>query len=298
MQNWIAIILLWCIYQTAPAQGHDWWADNVGWDGKAHWSTYITFSPRHLGPNALPVPSLDDGLIENEHFLRASVQTHVTRGDFTLNPFLQFTYAMVPNRISFDLFMTPVEYFSMSHEKRTERRTFHYLYGKQVAVGDVYLHTNVQLTRGRWDTRLRLGFRYASSNMVGLARFTDSPGYYFDLNAARTIRETDSNRWRLAAMLGLYVWQTNSDVRFQNDAILFGLGLNYEHNDWHWGAHIRGYSGYLNNGDRPVVWKTHLRRSFNRMQAETSYQVGLHDFAYHSVELGVRYWLESKDGEN
>lgn len=295
MKKWILIPLFWCCYNLSFSQGHDWWAANVGWDGKAHWSTYIVYAPRHLGPNALPVPSLGDGRIENEHYLKASLQTHISKGDFTLNPFLHLAYALVPNLISFDLFMVPVEYFRMSHEKRTERHTFHYFYGRQVAIGDVYLHTNIQLTRKRWDTRLRLGYKYASSNMVSLARFTDTPGYYFDLNAARTLSEKNGTNLRLTAMLGMYVWQTNSDIRFQNDALLFGMGLNYQRGSWLIGTHIRGYSGYLNNGDRPVVWKTEMSRAFDRFRVEGSYQVGLHDFAYHSLELGVAYFLMQND---
>ena len=295
--------MLCCGFNSSWSQDHNWWANNVGWDGKAHWSTYIIYAPRHLGPNALPVPSLDDGRIENEHYFKTTMQTHVSKGDFTVNPFLHFTYALVPDVVSFDLFMVPAEYFIMSHEKRTERRTFHYVYGRQVAIGDVYFNTNFQLTRKRWDTRFRMGYRYASSNMVALARFTDMPGYYFDLNAARTVHEKDGNSLRLSAMLGMYVWQTNSDTRYQNDALLFGLGVNYQHGGWRTETHIRGYSGYLNNGDRPVVWKTELSRVYKRLKVEFSYQMGLHDFAYHTLEIGAAYFLtkntcQPKFGDN
>lgn len=292
-----ATLIFWlAALHEASAQDHKWWAENVGWDGETHWSHYIISSPRFLGPNALPVPALDDGRIHNEHFLRATVQTHVMKGDFTLNPHLQLTYALVPDLISFDLFMTPVEYFRMSHTIRTERRTFHVFYGNQVAIGDLYLHTNIQLTRRKWDTRLRLGYKYATSGMQGLARFTDTPGYYFDLSAGRDLYREPERSLRLMIMAGLYVWQTNSDVRFQNDAILFGLGGRYQSGRWILDSHVRGYSGYLNNGDRPIVWRTELTYERERIRWLFAYQKGLHDYAYHTLEIGMIYKLRLELG--
>ncbi len=289
---YLSIAFLFLFYYQTLAQGHDWWANNVDWDGSTHWSRYIIASPDLMGPNALPIPDLDDGRIQNEHFFKFSAWAHLSKGDHTFNPRLQFTYAMVPERISFDLFMVPVEYFNMSHEKKTERRTFHVFYDRKLAIGDLYLHTNIQLTKKKWDSRLRLGFKYASSSMQGMARFTDAPGYYFDLSAGKDL-PLGVRKIRFMIMAGFYVWQTNSDTRFQNDAFLFGLGGRYCLGKFMLESHIRGYAGYLNHGDHPIVWKTQVSRERKPFRFELGYQRGLHDFDYHSLELGAVYWLNS-----
>ena len=133
--------------------------------------------------------------------------------------------------------------------------------------------------------------------MQGMARFTDAPGYYFDLSAGRDL-SFGTKKIRFMAMLGFYVWQTNSDTRVQNDAFLFGLGGRYPFGSFILESHVRGYVGYLNHGDHPIVWKTQLSRDLGRSHPlgkpiglEFSYQLGLHDFQYHSFELGVVYGL-------
>ena len=126
------IALLFLLSNKISAQGHDWWAANVGWDGKTHWSRYIISSPNKMGPNALPIPDLDDGRIQNEHALKFSALAHLGKGDHTFNPRLQLTYALVPERISFDLFMVPVEYFNMSHEKKNRATHFSCLLSSKI----------------------------------------------------------------------------------------------------------------------------------------------------------------------
>ncbi|MBK6949502.1 MAG: hypothetical protein IPH16_16765 [Haliscomenobacter sp.] len=84
-----AAVLALGLVACAPAlraQGHDWWANNVGWDGKSHWSTYIISQPRYLGPNALPIPSLLNGLLEEQGFLALDAFSHSANGDQTFNP--------------------------------------------------------------------------------------------------------------------------------------------------------------------------------------------------------------------
>ena len=288
----LSLIILGFVRPGLQAQGHDWWANNVGWDGDSHWSTYIISSAAFMGPNALPIPRFEDGVIADQHFIDITSNAHFTPGDYTYN--LKFTggYTLVQNLIAFEVSWVPVEYFNMSHEKKTERQTFHVFYNNKFAVGDLYLHTNIQLTRKKWDTRLRLGYKYATSSMQGMARFTDAPGYYFDLNAGKDLLKRRDRRLRLMIMAGMYVWQTNSDVRFQNDAILFGLGGRYLAGPFSLEMHIRGYSGYLNNGDRPIVWKTEFSHRINNVSWKVGYQLGLHDFSYQSLEFGGRYWLE------
>jgi hypothetical protein len=274
-----------------PAQDHEWWANNVNWDGQTHWSRYITSSPRFMGPNALPIPAQNDGRIAMQHQLRMMGNAHFTTGDQTWNPRLFLDYVLVPEKISFQLNWVPVEYFQMSHDLKTERQTFHTFYNADLATGDVQLHTNIQVlevARHGLDARLRIGYRFASSSLHGAARFTDAPGYFFDAGFGKAFAQKDL-RIRPSLMLGFYVWQTNRADQFQNDAFLYGLGLDIDWKDYQLQASFRGYAGYLDDGDRPGTIDLRLARRWEFFQISLGGGVGLWDNLYNRLEVGSGY---------
>ncbi len=285
-----AAVLALGLVACAPAlraQGHDWWANNVGWDGKSHWSTYIISQPRYLGPNALPIPSLPNGLLEEQGFLALDAFSHSANGDQTFNPHLTAYVLPAPGKVAMELQWIPVEYFVMSHAVKTERKVFHLSYDSRWATGDVLLHTYVQVLRhpqAPADALLRIGYRFPSSSMLGAARFTDAPGYFFDLSAGKPL----ARNWRLYGMLGFYVWQTNRDDRLQNDAFLFGAGLSHTASSWEWKASFRGYWGYMGSGDDPMAVSLSLqRRSSHRASWRLGVQQGLLDLRYSTLFVGV-----------
>ncbi len=273
------------------AQDHTWWANNVGWDTKSHWSEYLIYSAKYMGPNALPVPDLAGGHIDNENSVRITGASHFCPGDRTYNANVYANLNLVKDIISFDLYYLPVEYFNMSHELKTERKTFFWFYYKKFAQGDTYLNTNVQLLQRGVNLKLRLGYKFPTSSMIALARFTDRPGYYFDLAFDKNLIKSSNNALRIMGMVGFYVWETNNDNQYQNDSFLYGLGLAYERDGLRLQTNLRGYHGYMENGDSPLVWKTSAAKRLGRVSVNMSYQVGLHDFKYHSLEAGVGYYF-------
>jgi hypothetical protein len=62
-------------------------------------------------------------------------------------------------------------------------------YNDTKAQGDIYANINFQIFN-KWrkyiHLALRAGFRYPTSSSVDAARFTDAPGYHFDVSAAKT----------------------------------------------------------------------------------------------------------------
>lgn len=272
------------------AQDHDWWANNVGWDGKSHWSTYIISQPRYLGPNALPIPSLPNGLLQEKGFLALDGFSHSATGDQTFNPVFTGYVLPAPGKVALELQWIPLEYFSMSHARKTERRVFHLFYDSRWATGDVLLNTYIQLLRrpqSSADALLRIGYRFPSSSMLGAARFTDAPGYFFDLSAGKPL----GPNWRLSGMLGFYVWQTNRDDRLQNDAFLFGAGLSHTTPGWEWTASFRGYWGYMGSGDDPMAASLSLqRRAPGRFAWRLGVQQGLLDLRYSTLFVGAIFY--------
>ena len=290
------LILFTLLPFTASTQDHYWWANNVGWDGQRFWGDYIIRSTRLLGPNALPIPRLGNGRVPNERSFALSGNSHFTPGDATQNLALYGTYNLVPDVISFELYWVPIEYFTLSHAIKTERKTFHIFYNEHLASGDIYLHTLIQLLKAEThplDLALRIGYRFPSSTMLGMARYTDAPGYYLDLSFGKKLIDGNLDL-SVQGMGGIFVWQINQNRQNQNDAALFGLGLNLEGKNWALSPAFRGYSGYLNNGDRPMALSLSGQFDLNpRWQLFGTLQTGLGDLLYDSFELGSKFRFSS-----
>lgn len=289
MRSILGILLFGILPSVTWAQDHVWWSQNVGWDGVTHWREYLVFSPRYLGPNALPVPEQSLGRVFRHSEVHLAGNVHWSPGDRTINPAGYLRYAAWPGRISFDLYWVPVEFFRTSHHWKTERNVFHTFYDTRQAGGDVILQTQFQVFSElpkRPGLALRVGYRFPSSNTVGAARFTDSPGFHIDFSAGKdwTIGQ---DTLRPVAMLGLLVWQTNQDDQVQNDALLYGAGLEYRVGKWMLRGICRGYAGYLDNGDRPVQIEFLVRKDWSWGALWSRYIGGFGDWPYQRWEFGV-----------
>jgi hypothetical protein len=297
----VFLVLLFYTLST-HAQDHAWWADNVGWDGDSHWREYLTYAPRFLGPNALPIPPMAWGRPAEDHAITLTGHHQRAAGDRTWNPGITARYAAVPGRITFEAYWIPVEYYRTSHEWKTERNVFHIFYEDQTAHGDFHLRTHVRLweeTERRPGISLRVGYRLASSNKVGAARFTDAPGYHFALSAGKDLFPNSRIQWRAAFLAGIYVWQTNQPTHVQNDGILAGLGLRAGKDGWTAELDGRGYFGYLNNGDRPVAVSLRVERMWGEWSGFLRVQDGFGDLLYTQFSCGVtrRFTVKSSSSE-
>ncbi len=270
---------------VASSQDHQWWADNVQWDGKSHWSSYIISMPRYLGPNALPIPELSWGNVPEHSTLGWELQGHFMRGDRTANAVLRGVYRVTPGKIALEAFWIPAEYAVVSHERKTERRVFHRFYDRRWATGDVYVQTTLQLFKGgnKEGFMLRIGQRMPASNMQGAARFTDAPGFYSDLSKSMEL----GGDWCLAGMAGVYIWQTNRDDQFQNDALLFGAGLSRSFGPVQMDLSFRGYLGYMGSGDDPLAAAARILFSGERWNGRFTLQQGFLDLRYTTLSFGV-----------
>jgi len=287
--GYIILVVLLSLANHLRSQDHYWWAENVNWDGVSHWSEYIVYSPRFMGPNALPIPSLSTGTVHDRSQISLTGNVHLATGDHTYNATIYANYVLVADRISFDLVHVPYEFFEVNHETKTARKVFHTFYNNTRAMGDLYFNTNVQLARSdRRQWALRLGYKFPTSTMQGAARFTNSPGYYLDLSYGQIWKSANYDiLW--FGMVGFYAWQTNSDEQFQNDALLMGTGLTFSITKWKLSQVVKGYFGYLGIGDQPVVAKTKVSFDLGAWILLSSVQFGLHDIPFTSLELGIGY---------
>jgi hypothetical protein len=141
------------------------------------------------------------------------------------------------------------------------------------------------------DLIFQIGYRMPSGTDYGSARYSDGPGYHFAINMGKPLNK--SKTLKLTAMAGFYVWQIESDIFKQDDAFLFGAGLEYRKKNFSLHTNIAGYLGYLENqGDKPVVFRTRAEQHFKKMKLVLGFQQGLNDFDYSSFDAGLRFFFK------
>ncbi|MCX8020783.1 MAG: hypothetical protein N2747_09850 [Chitinophagaceae bacterium] len=286
------LLMLAAFCYPVKAQTLQQWAQTVQWDGVTHWSRYIRMKPLYLGPNALPIPFCGNGEVANEISVYAGLNGHFMKGDKTQNLFLRANYGVVKDLVSVDLQYIPLEFYQMSDAIKKERRVYYTHYYDNVARGDLMMHINFRL-RKKWERFvqlvLRFGFRYPSGSDLETARYTDGMGYFFDISFGKPLNDS----WKIIGMAGFYVWEMNEINNRQNDAFLFGSGLEWQKKDWKMQIYTAGYLGYqYRSGDKPIVVRGLGEWKRNKTAFHFFLQQGLHDFRYFTTGIGCRYLLK------
>ncbi len=295
IQGLLAFVIIASFSIPIIAQDDDytWWNNKHNWDGHSPWTSYLTYSPAYFGPNALPVPEIRDAAIDRKMGVESRADLHFSKGDNTQNLFLKLHYPFWDGRIAVEVYGVPVEHFKMDTLTR-DKRAGRDKDARGVVAGDVHFGTLIQLLRDkdRWpDLLLGFSFRAPSGGGLGNARYTDAPGYHFDVSAGKSFPLGEKLQLRPYFMLGFYVWQTNLEINPQNDAFLYGAGLSLLHERFECHARWGGYKGYLNNGDAPMVLRARAAYKFANADLRLSFQQGLHDFEYSTISLGVVFWV-------
>ena len=272
---------------------YDWWNEKHNWDGLTHWTRYLTISPKFMGPNALPVPEMNKGVVSNEFSLEVRGDQHWGIGDQTQDVYARLYVPLAKNRVGVELFYVPIEWYRLTAETRDLRKARE-LDAEGVAAGDVYFGTTIQAIREKNKHKLPslvLGLygKTASGTHLFNARFTDTPGYYFDGHLGKKFSLSKKSKAfiRFYGMLGFYVWQTYSGTFLQNDSFSFGVGstLSFGHIDIT--NDFAGYIGYIDNGDKPMVYRFLFAYKLKHLTYQLRYQWGLQDYDYQTLGFSV-----------
>ena len=290
-QTIVVVFLLMVI--SVKSQDLQWWNEKHNWDQHTHWTQYLTVSPAFFGPNALAVPEFYDGKLKNKLEFENGLFGHFSNGDKTFNCHSSLSVP-IGERVAVEAYMVAVEYFELDTLTRDARavRDFD---SKGFASGDVYFGTRIQIVEEHEkipDLVLGLSFKTASGSQLKNARFTDTPGYFFDLSFGKSYKP----HWKHIKMIrpfgliGFYSWQTYMENNQQNDAAMYAAGIHFELNKIRISNSIGGYYGYLNNGDRPLVYRFRLTAGIhNSFIYKLSYQYGINDFQYQTIGLSLIY---------
>jgi hypothetical protein len=272
-----------------------WWGEKHNWDGFRHWTAYTKLTSKFMGPNALPVPDSKKGILPNQTTLKLAGEGHFSDGDNTQNLFSSFYLPMFSERIGLQLEMVPVEFYKMDDKTRDERISREFV-SEGRTVGDLYIATFIQLTKDHKklpDMVLGINFKTASGANLDAARFTNTPGYFFDLSASKeiTFNSKRISSIRPHALAGFYVYQTYLENNYQNDAFMYGLGIDVNSKKVTYEASLNGYVGYLNEGDRPMV----ARLGIGSNHAEkANYGIRLQQGIFHQQYTTIRVYCVLK----
>lgn len=290
MRILIVVLLLFSCSQ-ASTQTRQRWEEVVGWDGVSHWSRYMITLPAFQGPNSLPVPQPGNGRIDSNSYIGVSGAFHFMEGDHTQNLVINGHIAVVKDVVGVELTWVPWERYNMSTAIKEKRHVYYENFNDKKAAGDLMLNTNFRLFK-KWapvvDFIFQIGYRMPSGTDYGSARYSDGPGYHFAINMGKPLNKAKS--LKLTAMAGFYVWQIESDIFKQDDAFLFGAGIEYRKKNFSLHTTIAGYLGYLEKqGDKPVVFRTRAEQQLKKMKLVLGFQQGLNDFEYSSFDAGLRF---------
>lgn len=291
MRSLSTLVLLF-FYFVASAELPEWWKELHQWDGVTEWSNYMNFSTTFFGPNALPVPEQSDARIAEKHNLELSTDVFWGFGDETQSLSSKFTYSFIPGRLAVSVWGIIVEHYNTSLEVRDQRASLIENPEETIYIGDFYISTQIGILRERKilpDINLDIVLKTASSGRPWGARFFDTPGYYFNLTAGKSlaIKTSFLDEIRLSGNYGFLSYQTNS--AYQNDAPLYGSKLSLVSKNISWENSIAGYSGWLDKGDKPMVLRSKLIFKSKQMKYFIQYQHSLRDYPFRRLQTGASF---------
>lgn len=259
-------------------------------------------APAYFGPNALPVPDMQDGRVESNLRVELAGDGYWGyEGDRTADVFARVCVPLFTRWANLTIWMPLQEWYRMTPERQRTCRLQDTTIIAGHGAGDAYVTTNIQLLSGDFpcfagrdrrywypDISLRAAIKSASGGQFGLARHFDNPGYWFDVAIGENLLPaTCPVALRLSGTAGFLCWQTDNGR--QNDAVLYGLKLALRQQYVSLSAAWQGYVGWENYGDRPMVVKVTLAGHVGQFEPFVNYQYGIRDYPFHMLRVGFAY---------
>ncbi len=246
-----------------------------------------------MGPNALPVPSLHQGDNPGKLDLEMKYEYYFQDRDHTHDALIEMKIPIASGKVAIEVRYVPFEFYEVEESLSRERRSLSGSSQSGKSLGDVYFGTTVQLIQDHeWmpDVMFGMSCKTASGTDLQDARHTDSPGYYFDLSFGKSYNFGSEKKsiFRWFMLGGFYSWQTYIDEFPQNDAIYYGLGLKLDLRSIYVSTSLRGLSGYMFNGDQPVVYCAEMGVREGRTAFVIAYERGITDYPFQCLRLGFK----------
>ena len=285
---WKHLTIIFCFPLSLLAQDFSWWNETHQWDGYTHWSSYMKLSPAFMGPNAFPIPFAEKMTRKPEFDLRYS--NHMNTGETSWDFYTRFALPL-GDKAALKVAINPIEYFEMNSVLRDERISRDE-FPQGYTSGDLLIEMNALIFDAENKQLLfNVGLKTASGSQLRNARYTDTPAYYLDLSYHIEKSVNNYLHYDLGVLLGLYVWQTYMINNRQNDAVLAALSFELHYRDYTFSQNFRGFRGYLENGDFPLLYAVKIAKNLNSYQLYVQQQITLHDYPYNSTQAGCKFYF-------
>ncbi len=282
----------------------DWWNELHDYPNAAgpNRRRYINLSPGYMGPNALPVVRLFDAKYEDQLWLDTQWQFHEGNGDQTNNAFLRLNIPVAKDIVNLYLFNVPYESWETTPETRDERRAMN-IAAQGENSGDLFFGFNIMVLKEEKyfvNAMINVEVKTTTGWQIENARFTDHGMYTYGGHFSKTIIDSEKQSLLLKSMLGFVTWQTNQNRlpggsnQLQNDALLYGFGVEWKPGKWLVSSDLSGYSGYIGNRDNPSFWRSQIQYNLSRLAFRTEMNVGLRWWDWNTVSFGLRYHFTKK----
>lgn len=261
----------------------------------------VKYAPAWFGPNANPVPEFTDGRIPAKTSISLMGDYYFGYGDETKNGYFKIEIPLVAERVSFKIWSTVFEHYKVTPELSDYRQMNGNLSGK--SNGDFYVQTRISLLKEKKYAPaiiLNSTLKTASGTNFNERRYFDTPGYYFDVEFAKSVYTKGKfiNELRAVGNLGFLCWETTGSR--QNDAPMYGVKIIAGNQNWKLDNTLSGYWGWMHTsatygadyGDAPLVYAAKLTIMRSKMDYFAQYQYGINDFPYHQLRLGISFPIE------
>jgi len=281
----VLLIVLVLFSFNAQAQ-LDWWNQIHNWDGATPWTQYMKYSHAYLGPNAIPIPTLQRS---DRSYLKSSSQMSLIEDD----SFLSLHNELHWDRGHTQIHIThqSIEYYRMSEEVR-DLRISRDEDGEGVLAGDVLIDISTRL----WESdREAVWFTFHTKTAAGplpQARFTDAPGYAFFFSHQKSLGDIGHWTPTITTNAGFQVYQTHWVDYPQNDGFLGNIGLQLQKDETILSARVRSFTGYFRDGDWPRLLELQWNNNLSFGQTQLSWTRGLNDYPFSFLTVGLVCWLD------
>lgn len=303
MRFFFTLLVLLSVAQLS-AQNFDWWDNLHNYPAAAgnDRDRYISISPGYMGPNALRVPVLRNGKIDNELWAETTFEYHTGNGDRTLNIWSEFNIPLAKDKALLYMQSIPWEIWETTDALRDERRA----QGRSATgwnTGDTAFGVIVRIANEETSKWPNITFRAHSKTTTGgnisNARFTDASMFFWEATTSKTLSKTDNSSFLIKGMLGFYTWQTNKNFLpngsdfFQNDAGTYGVGMEYTKGKWFFGSDVSGYHGYIQNRDTPAFLRNQISYRFKHIALYSNINFSLNSWGWNTFTIGYRHFFKT-----
>ena len=278
------------------------------------------YSTAWFGPNANPVPEFTDATIPSKTTINIMGDYYFGYGDQTENSYIKVEIPLVPERVSFKFWSTVLENYQVTDALSAERgmniitdritkgdKKFQIKNGKTygTANGDLYVQTRISLLKENKTAPsiiFNATLKTASGTNFPQRRYFDTPGYYFDVEAGKSIFTNSKfiSNIRAVANAGFLCWETTNST--QDDATMYGGKIIIGNPTWKLENTLSGYWGWIHTnkklsplgdyGDAPMVYAAKFSIMSKNIDYFAQYQYGIKDFPYHQVRVGVSFTID------